>query len=97
MTPEGNEGLDFASSHAAPGIRLWRYAAILGVAGLEGIDLLWDLRPPSDEALAALSQAVDRYMRSAAFLDLMRYSLKMMSIPIYFGSPNSPMGRRISP
>jgi hypothetical protein len=97
MTPEGNEGLDSASSHAAPGIGLWRYAAILGIAGLEGIDLLCDLRPPSDEALAALSQAVDSYMRSAAFLDLMRYGLKIMSIPIYFGSPNSPLRRRIFP
>jgi hypothetical protein len=77
------------------GLGLWRYAAVLSLAGLEGIDLLCDLRPPSEECLAALGQAVDRYMRSAAFLDLMRYSLKIISIPSCFGSLKAPLRKRI--
>ncbi len=96
MPPKRGDGLDSNPSYLAPGLRLSRCATGLGGATLARLVLFCDPRPPSNESLAALSQATERYMRSPAFLDLMRYSLKLMSRPIRFGFPNLPLRRRAS-
>ncbi|HTB71737.1 MAG TPA: hypothetical protein VK762_00775 [Polyangiaceae bacterium] len=62
-----------------PYAELWRYAPLVGAAGLESFGLFWDLQGPRDEALAALATATDRTMRSPAFLGLMQFGLTMMN------------------
>jgi hypothetical protein len=96
MPAEMSDALDPFSAFMNPWLGLWRWAAVLGSASLEGIALLWDPRPPSDASLAALTETVDRYLRSAAFLDLMQHGIKLMSLPTRFGfSHSSPRKRAL--
>lgn len=95
MPTVAHDGFDSPPSYARRWQGIWRFAALLGGASLEGAALFWDLAPPSGDSLAALSEAVERYMRSPAFLNIMKYSLKVMNRPIGFG--NSHLRRRAHP
>lgn len=95
MPTVAHDGFDSPPSFARRCLGIWRFAALLGGASLEGAALFWDLEPPSADSLAALSEAVERYMRLPAFLNIMKYSLKVMSRPIGFG--NSHLRRRAHP
>jgi len=58
---------------AAPWLALWECAAIWGQASLEGLAGLWGVRSPRGDSLAALAAAMDRQMRTPAFLSLVPY------------------------
>jgi hypothetical protein len=86
MPPEKRESFEsIFRSYADLWLGLWRWSAIMGGASLEGIASLWGIQPPRDAPLAALSQTMDRYMRSPEFLSMMQSSLKLMSGPSCFG------------
>ena len=85
MPTEAHDGFASPPSYARRWLGIWQFAALLGRAGMEGVALFWDLEPPSAGSLAALSEAVERYMRSPAFLNTMKYSLKVMTRPTAFG------------
>jgi hypothetical protein len=67
---------------------LWRFAAVVGSVSLEGLALLYGSRRPREQALARMSQTMDDYMRSAAFIGLMRQGLKAMNRPSWLGASN---------
>jgi hypothetical protein len=62
--------------------RLWLelagHAGALGVANLKGAARLMLLGQLRERWLAELSQTTDHYLRSSAFLELMRFNLKTM-------------------
>jgi predicted ferric reductase len=85
---------DFASESLWLG--LWRYVAILGAATIESAALLTELETRSD-LLESLSQALDRWMRSAEFLRLMRLGLHALHFPTYFAVRHSGTRKRVHP
>ena len=54
-------------------------ASVLGIAGLDWLALFADLKPPRQETLEWLSEILDRYMRSPAFLSMIRSGLQLAS------------------
>jgi hypothetical protein len=62
------------------------------VWGAQGVDQLFDLRSRRDRWLTDLSLTADRYLRSPAFLELMKFNLRAMSLPLRFVTPPSPTG-----
>ena len=57
----------------------WRIASIVGLASMESLALLCDWSPPRPQTLARVADAMEAYMRSPAFLDNMRLSLRLLS------------------
>jgi hypothetical protein len=57
----------------------WRQASSLGFGGLAAGAVFPDYRQLQKLWLADLTQTMDRYMRSSAFLELMRCNLKTMT------------------
>ena len=47
MPAEKNDRHDHFSVFTEPWLGLWRWAAVLGGASLEGVALFWDPRPPT--------------------------------------------------
>jgi hypothetical protein len=65
---------------AAQWFTVWKCAAIWSQASLEGATRLWGFSPPSrGDSLAALGLALDRQMRTPAFLDLVPCGLRAIS------------------
>ena len=85
MAMEKTVSVEFLGSFG----EVWRCVPILSAASLEGLAFVCDVRRVRDDALASLGEALDRYMRSRAFLALMRYGLEMMNRPTAFGLPNA--------
>lgn len=73
-------------------LELYRCASAWGALGLESFEYFLELRQRRDRWLVELSQAMDRYLRSPAFLELMKLNLKAMSLPMRFVLPPSPTG-----
>jgi len=57
----------------------WRYAAALGRGSLAALATVWNPRQVRSWWLAHLSQNIDVYLRSPAFLELMSCNLKTMT------------------
>jgi hypothetical protein len=68
-----------------PWLAMWQCSLIWGRANLEGFGLFWGLRSPGEDALPALSEALDRQLRSPALLGLVRPLVQMMSVPARLG------------
>jgi hypothetical protein len=66
---------------SAQWLETWQRACALNRANLEAMTLFWDPQLRS-RWLAELSQALDGYMRSPAFLEWMQYSLKALTAPL---------------
>jgi hypothetical protein len=56
-------------------------ASLLGLSWTQSIVSLYGLRPPEGETLAQVADFLDRYMRSPAFLQQMRFLMRFMTIP----------------
>ena len=67
---ETNEMDSRLPPYAAPWLALWECAAIWGQASLEGLAGVWGVRSPRGDSLTALAAAMDRQMRTPAFLSL---------------------------
>jgi hypothetical protein len=64
--------------------RRWQaWCAVAGGITLETLSSLWDLKPPPAVTLAMLSDELDRYMRSPAFLKAMKHGVGLISTPAY--------------
>jgi hypothetical protein len=86
MPPEATEPAGCPSLLSMePLLALWQCALILGRANLEGFGLFWGLRSPGEDMLPALSEALDRQMRSPALLALVGPLVRMMSAPARLG------------
>jgi hypothetical protein len=70
-------------STAEPWLALWACGAIWMQATLEGVACFYGLRSvrssPCADSLAALGLAMERQMRTPAFLGLMPFGLRMLS------------------
>jgi hypothetical protein len=68
---------------AEPWLALWTCGAIWMQASLEGIACFYGLRSvrssPCVDSLAALGRAMERQMRTPAFLGLVPFGLRMLS------------------
>jgi hypothetical protein len=68
---------------AEPWLALWTCGAIWAQASVEGIACFYGLRSvrsaPCADSLAALALAMERQMRTPAFLGLMPFGLRMLS------------------
>jgi hypothetical protein len=58
---------------AAPWCAFWKCASLWGQASLEGLATLYGAGAPRGDSLAALGAAMDRQMRTPAFLSLVPY------------------------
>jgi hypothetical protein len=86
MPPEATEPVGRPSLLSMePLLAMWQCSLLWGRANLEGFGLFWGLRSPGEDMLPALSEALDRQMRSPALLDLVRPLVQMMSAPSRFG------------
>jgi hypothetical protein len=98
MAAEEREGIEpLFRSYAELWLGLWRHTAAMREAGLKSAEMLWGLQRPSNESLAALSRTLDGYMRSPAFLQLLKHSLSMMSGPECSRVPVPPMPVPVPP
>jgi hypothetical protein len=87
MPPEATEPLGCPSLLSMePLLAMWQCSLLWGRANLEGFGLFWGLRSPGEDMLPALSEALDRQMRSTALLALVRPLVQMMSAPARLGS-----------
>ena len=68
-------------------LEVWRCAAALSEANMQGLARLWDLQERRSRWLAELSQTLDRHMRSEAFLEWMAFNLRAMAEPNSSGPP----------
>jgi hypothetical protein len=81
----------------------WRCAAAMGGARPPSVASFWDLRPRRDEALAALGQSVDRFLRSRAFLTTLPYAFRVVNDMTAFSGvtplawPNLLLRRKVYP
>lgn len=78
---------------SAQWLEMWQRACVLNKANMEATLPFWDPQLRS-RWLAELSQAMDSYMRSPAFLEWMRCSLRAFTIPLSLTC--DPPDRRIS-
>jgi hypothetical protein len=76
--------MDNATAHW---LEVWRCAAALNEANMQGLSEFWNLQEQRSRWLAELSQTLDRHMRSEAFLDWMSFNLRAMADP-NFGGPS---------
>ncbi len=67
--------------YASPWVAFCRCAAVMSAAGLECAMSFWRLPSSPVRSFAALSRALDGYMRTAGFLRLMQISLKLTTQP----------------
>lgn len=63
---------------------MWQHAAILGSLSVEGIAMLWPLQLTRADSIASLSRTIDCYLRSPAFLRLMKCALTLANNRSYF-------------
>jgi hypothetical protein len=68
-------------------LEAWQRASSLPPSDLEGVVFFCDARELRSRWLADLSQALDSYMRSPAFLELMQQNFKAMTRPTDHISP----------
>ena len=66
---------------------LWRHAAALGQGSVEGVAAFWDFRRLRTLWFAELGRATDRYLKSPAFVELMRVQLGTMIRSTHLGAP----------
>ena len=59
-------------------LEIWQRTLTL-CGDTDGIALFWNPRQLRNQWLADLSQTMDNYMRSPAFLELIRYNLRAMT------------------
>jgi len=74
---------------AAPWPDLCEYASALGGVGWQGLSLFWDPHQLRRRWLADLGQAMDRYLRSDAVLDLMELNARTMRRSMSWLNPPS--------
>jgi hypothetical protein len=70
-------------------IEIWQQTAALYRAGLASAALFYDTRPLRSLWLKGLTQTIDQYMRTPAFLELTGYVLRGVTRPPRFGFPFS--------
>jgi hypothetical protein len=78
-----------------PWFEPWHHAAALGRGALAAFAHLWDPGQLQRQWFAHLSQNMDAYLRSPAFLELMAHNLRAMT-PVDLIFPFSIPYRRIS-
>jgi len=75
---------------AEPWRAWWSYTGACGRAGLEWMALWSDPAPLRSRWLAGVSQMLDRYVRSPAFLELTRHNLRALTALARLKSPIRP-------
>ena len=73
--------LELVSAFTGRWLEMWQSSAALGWDAMERFSALWDPRQIRNWWLADLRTLTADYMRSPAFLALMRFNLKVMTQP----------------
>jgi hypothetical protein len=82
MTSQGPTGVNPLLAFGEQWLEWWRHADALGRGALEWLAFCYDTRQLRNQWLAGMTQTMDRYVRSPAFLRLMEYNLRALTRPI---------------